>query len=80
MKRRTAPEGTAQPGTASVAIRPVRWAAWGAMPLVPEPEGILGGLEAYLAYMGVDSGAELEPIEAQGQLSLDLEDYVEIAA
>jgi hypothetical protein len=47
------------------------------MPLVPEAEGILGGLEAYLDFMAVDSLDELE----EEQLQLDLEEVCdELAA
>jgi hypothetical protein len=47
------------------------------MPLDPEPEGILGGLEAYLDFVGVDSLDELE----EEQLQLDLEEVCdELAA
>jgi hypothetical protein len=40
------------------------------------PEGILGGpksVEAYMQYLGIDSLSELEPIEAQGQLRLEID-------
>jgi hypothetical protein len=47
------------------------------MPLVPEPEGILGGLEAYLDFLGIDSLDELE--EEQLQLGFG-EERDELAA
>jgi hypothetical protein len=55
------------------------------MPLVPEPAGILGGphsVAAYLAYLGIASISELEPIEQEpgDQLAFDLEVLGERAA
>jgi hypothetical protein len=48
--------------------------------LFSEPDGILGGLEAYLDFMGVDSVEELEALDEDEQLVLDLEDLDERAA